>query len=373
MRIPGKVIKIMMISFLFMISCKGKDKIEIETNRVLAVRTTSIPRKDLRRKVEYVGTLKPVRETIIYARLDGSITEIPHQEGEKVKKGDVLVRIRAPKIAKQKKTLFYELEKAKLEKAHLCNYMKIDAGLIKKKVISKAKYDQSVLKCKAAKKGIKAIYSKLEEIQTIKDRKIERATEEGKVVKWLAQPGENIFPGKPVLKMASKKQEIVVNVNERDMFKGIKAGTSVLLHLPEEIAKEKRYKQIKAKVDRVSPLARYPGRLVETGISLPQKLKFYNKAGISIDVEFIIDQYPQIWVVPSQAIKIEDEKTSIFVNRKKRAHQIEVEVKLSTGGLSGVEGEINKHDQVIITGINRLQHQNKIYPVVVENEKEIQK
>jgi multidrug efflux pump subunit AcrA (membrane-fusion protein) len=290
-----------------------------------------------------------------------------------VKKGDVLVRIKAPKVAKQKKTLFYELEKAKLEKAHLCNYMKIDARLIKQKVISKAKYDQSVLQCKAAKKGIKAIYSKLEEIQTVKDRKIERATEVGKVVKWLAQPGENIFPGKSVLKMASKKQEIVVNVNERDMFKGIKAGTSVILHLPEKIGEKNRFKQVKAKVDRVFPLAKYPGRLVETGISLPQKLQFYDKAGISIDVEFIIDQYPQIWIVPSKAIKTEDEKTSIFVNRKNRAYKIEVELKLSSGGFSGIKGEIQKDDQVIITGINRLQHQDKIYPVVVEKEKEIQK
>jgi multidrug efflux pump subunit AcrA (membrane-fusion protein) len=80
MQTPDTIIKIVMISLLFMTSCKEKEKIEIETNRVLAVRTTSIPSRDLRRKVEYVGTLKPVRETIIYARIGGSIIEISQNE-----------------------------------------------------------------------------------------------------------------------------------------------------------------------------------------------------------------------------------------------------------------------------------------------------
>src|SRR4026207_2500975 len=59
----------------------------------VAIKTTGVTVKELRRDVESVGTLFPYEEVTISSEIDGRVVEVGADLGDSVKKGQALVRV----------------------------------------------------------------------------------------------------------------------------------------------------------------------------------------------------------------------------------------------------------------------------------------
>ena len=89
--IIGKVFGTSLL-FLVMTSC-GKQQPEAQAPPPVAVEIADIDRDRVRSSSEYVGNLEASQRVALAPRVDGRITEIAVQEGNSVKKGDLIVQL----------------------------------------------------------------------------------------------------------------------------------------------------------------------------------------------------------------------------------------------------------------------------------------
>jgi len=84
--------------------------------RPLAVRAAVAREGDLIVTIDYLGVVEPVREASISARLTAVVEEVPLDEGDPVRKGEVLVRLDGREIRNDIETVEAQIEQTKAER-----------------------------------------------------------------------------------------------------------------------------------------------------------------------------------------------------------------------------------------------------------------
>jgi HlyD family secretion protein len=80
---------------------------------ILAVQTEKVEKRDITQTVAATGKINPEFQVLITPEVTGEITSLPVKEGDKVKKGDLLIRIRADIYIAQRERAVANLQSAK--------------------------------------------------------------------------------------------------------------------------------------------------------------------------------------------------------------------------------------------------------------------
>ena len=79
--------------------------------------TTRSPRRKL--TIEGRGSLLPEKRQITYAPVAGIVVDVPVENGQLIKKGDLLARLYSPELEKEKKKLLAEMQAALTQSNYL--------------------------------------------------------------------------------------------------------------------------------------------------------------------------------------------------------------------------------------------------------------
>jgi HlyD family secretion protein len=79
---------------------------------ILAVQTEKVEKRDITQTVAATGKINPEFQVLITPEVTGEITSLPVKEGDKVKKGDLLIRIRADIYIAQRERAVANLQSA---------------------------------------------------------------------------------------------------------------------------------------------------------------------------------------------------------------------------------------------------------------------
>ncbi|NOZ00382.1 MAG: HlyD family efflux transporter periplasmic adaptor subunit [Deltaproteobacteria bacterium] len=242
--------------FSLSLSSCGSPSLPSKSPQPMAVRIAAVRIGHVKDSLRYVGTVHSRNEIKVLARVAGKVAQLPIKEGETADRGDVLARIAAPEMNARVSRLKAEVARARKESAFLCRQAEVDQRLLSSNAISKVKDDASRQKCASSRAALKAARAGLNELKVMAGNTVESAPFPGTVLQWLAEPGENLMPGRPILMFGDAPLEIRVQVYEKDVIAGIGKGTSVIL-LPDP------QHEVRAAVASVSPMAVGPGRMVE--------------------------------------------------------------------------------------------------------------
>jgi RND family efflux transporter MFP subunit len=354
------VLKFVAVFWLFiaMEGCFG-EKSELPAKPPLAVKIVACKRGDIKETIRYVGTVHSKNEINILARVSGKIADLPVQEGEEVKEGTYLALITAPEMSARVSRTRAELLKAKEESTFLCEQAALDRELLKKGSVSKILVDSSMQKCRSSRAAYKAAKAGLKEIRSIAGNVTESAPFTGKVLKWLTEPGENIMPGRPILKFGDNQLEVRVSVNEKDINAGIKNDTRALLTF-------KNGTVIRSAIYKISPMATGMGRMIEVRILLKKEVAALVKHGMSVDVSFIMDEKEDALVIPVNAVAEKGSSKGVYKIIKNKAVWKKVITSIQEGGLIAAEGDIKEGDWVVAGNLDVLKDGAEIYPVKAE-------
>ncbi len=341
--------------------CKRK-KIPVVKPGPLAVRVVRVKNGTVRRVLSYVGTIHSRREIRILARLGGKVADLPVPEGHFAKKGEILARIAAPETRARVARLRAEAARARVESRFACSVADTDRKLLKNKAISPIKADISMQKCESSRAALNAILAGLRETMVVQGRSQEKAPFDGMVLKWIAQPGENIMPGRPILSFGGSALEVRVMVQEKDVKQGIKPGEPVLI-MPGTA------RQSRTKVAYVAPMAVGPARLVEVRIPLtPQQAKGLSH-GMSVPTAFVVDEEQNAMLVPASAIRRENNKAIVFKVADDRARAVRVRTGLGQGNLVAVRSRaLRPGDRVIAGNLDVVRNNTRVYPVTIREQ-----
>jgi HlyD family secretion protein len=340
----------------------------------LKVATEKVEVRDITEIITANGKLKPQIEVKISPEVPGEIIELPVKEGNKVKKGDLLVVIKPDIYQSSLSRIEASLntQKARLAQAEAqliekeLNYQRAKQ-LLEKKTIPKSEFETveaswkvAISEVQAARYSVKSAESSVREAaENLTKTKIFSPID-GTVSKLNVEKGEKVvgtnqFAGTELMTVADlATMEVKVEVNENDIVKVQKNDTAII----EIDAYLKR--KFKGVVTEIASSANVTGTTVDQVTNFNVKILLLSKSyqdliekdsvkypflpGMSATVEIQTDTRKGIISVPIQAVTTRGDDGAI----KKAKDQVEKEGSSGTSANEVAPKEPEQHEVVFV-------------------------
>jgi membrane fusion protein (multidrug efflux system) len=319
---------------------------EVESETVVSVKVAPAALGDIRSVVHATGFVTPAAgaELVVVAPESARIAAIPPAAGDRVRRGDVLVRFEIPNAAAEVQRQSAEVVRAQ---ALLDNAKKAQTrarDLFERGVAAGREVDDATRAVAEAEATLTEARASLEAAQTVAARATVRATFDGIVAKRLHNPGDLVEPAASdsVLRVIDPRRlEVVASVALSDAPR-IVMGAAAALSVQGRAAE--------AGLTVVSrPVA------VDAGTAtIPVRLQFAEMpnlpAGVPVEVDIDAERHTGVVLVPAVAIVREGEQTAVFVASDGKARRRPVEIGLSDATHVEVLSGVKAGEMVIVDG-----------------------
>ncbi len=165
---------------------------------------------------EFIGTVYYPEVSDVPAEVSGTVKSIRFEEGEKVKKAQVLVTLDSDLLEKtfEAKNALYEQILSDLELAR--KDLDRSAKLYKKSIVAEKEYDIQKFQVQGLEKKAASLHADVQRLRIELDKTVIKAPFDGVIIKKHIARGEWLSPGKSVATVARNDAvDIVVEVPER--------------------------------------------------------------------------------------------------------------------------------------------------------------
>lgn len=303
------------------------------------VEITQIAPIDIIETVAATGKIQPEVEVALSSEVSGEIIELPVVEGQKVEKGDLLVKINPDLIqaAVSQSQAGLQNVRAQLaqaqasEKNAKLTYDR-NRALFEKGVISKAEWDKSVTDYDMAKANSQAAYYNVQSASANVKQSMDNlsrttiyAPMSGTVSKLSMEVGERVvgtaqMAGTEILRVANlQNMEVEVDVNENDIVK-VAVGDSTIVEVDAYLKRE--FKGIVTEIANSAESALTADQVTNFKVKVrivPESYKDLTKGksenfspfrpGMTATVDIISNKKKNIIGVPISAIVIKSDTT----------------------------------------------------------------
>jgi len=340
----------------------------------LKVSTEKVEIRDITEIITANGKLKPLKEVKISPEVPGEIIELPVKEGEKVKKGDLLVVIKPDIYQSSLSRIEASLntQKARLAQAEAqliereLNYQRAKQ-LLEKKTIPKSEFETveaawkvAISEVQAARYSVKSAESSVKEANENLTKTKIFSPIDGTVSKLNVEKGEKVvgtnqFAGTELMTVADlNTMEVKVEVNENDIVKVQKFDTA---NIEIDAYLKRKFKGI---VTEIASSANVTGTTVDQVTNFNVKIVLLAKSyqdliekdtlkypflpGMSATVEILTDTRKGIISVPIQAVTTRGDDGTI----KKASEQMEKVGATDTNAKEVAPKEPEQHEVVFL-------------------------
>ena len=342
-----------------------KQKVEkTELENVIPVSVAESRIMNIRLILSQIGNIHPGVEVDVYPKISGRIIEdILIEKGDFVKKGDMVAVLEDDTIQAQIEEANAALESAKaaLKQAEanhevLAKDRERLENLYKEKAVARQRLDHIEAQFKTSDEAkklagaqVKRAEAAMKQLRIIyRDHKI-YAPISGYVTDRYVDPGALSAPGKPIIHMSSEDVlKIVTTVTEKD-FPHIKKGMPVEIRVdafPEKV--------FTGGVSIINPAIDPDTRTGEIEIHIKNVDRML-RPGMFARIQFYLGQ-KQAVVIPREAlVKLPGTGNYyVFVVENEKAVQKNIDIGINEGNFVEVVSGLDKEEQIVITGINRL-------------------
>jgi HlyD family secretion protein len=344
----------------------------------LKVSTEKVEIRDITEIITANGKLKPLKEVKISPEVPGEIIELPVKEGDKVKKGDLLVVIKPDIYQSSLSRIEASLntQKARLAQAEAqliereLNYQRAKQ-LLETRTIPKSEFETvevawkvAISEVQAARYSVKSAESSVKEANENLTKTKIFSPIDGTVSKLNVEKGEKVvgtnqFAGTELMTVADLyTMEVKVEVNENDIVKVQKLDTA---NIEIDAYLKRKFKGI---VTEIASSANVTGTTVDQVTNFNVKIVLLAKSyqdliekdtlkypflpGMSATVEILTDTRKGIISVPIQAVTTRGDDGTI----KKAGEQMEKVGASDTNAKEVAPEEPEQHEVVFVVKNN---------------------
>lgn len=338
----------------------------------LPVKTASVKAGVLEVTFDYLGVLQPFTAVDMSPRVSGHIVSVDVREGDRVRKGQVLVTLDDRDL--QNKVLAQKESLAALQ-AGLAGIQSLfvtqesvfqrDEILHKNGAISTEAFERSRAQRDALQAQMREAERRIEA-----QRAIVKATEvdlsytrlnapiDGVVAKRLMEPGDLAVIGRPILRLEAEDAFKVAVQVPQDQVNAIKIGTRVRLSNTNGVG------HVDAVVYRIYP-AVTNGTLGTIEIDLKQR-PVGLPSGASIPVELITGAVEGL-IVPLDALLINTDSAFVYEIKNGRIHGVPVKILAKNARFACIKGELSAGAQVVVADEGKLMRLNEGMEVIASD------
>jgi RND family efflux transporter MFP subunit len=345
--------------------CRKAAVEETESAAAVPVKVEAAETGTIRGVLHATGVVNPAPdgELIVIAPEPARIVEIPKAEGERVARGDMLVRFEIPSLQAEVQRQAAEVQRAQAAlanaKANQARQRELfERGIAARKDVEDA--DRMVADAEAAVGQAEA--SRAAAI-TAAARTTVRAAFDGVVAKRFHNPGDLVeaAAGDPVLRVIDPRRLQVVASIPLSESPRVVVGASGWLKsggagLP----------------DLALKVVSRPAQVEQGTATIPVRLSFAGQpnlaAGTPVQVDIDAEQHTNVVIIPAAALVREGEETAVFVAMGDKAKRVPVQIGLSDGDRIEITSGVKAGDMVIVDGQAGLPDDAKIMIETGEDE-----
>src|SRR5437660_9603491 len=152
------------------------------------------------------GTLQPIRQAVVKARVTGDVREVTAREGETVRAGQLLVRIDTADLDSKLIDRVGALESAKAQLALAEKTRTMNTRLLNDKFISQNAFDNAESSFSVAQGSVKSMEAQVQLARNALKDAVATAPLSGIVAKRHVQPGEKVAVESPLVTVVDLKE-----------------------------------------------------------------------------------------------------------------------------------------------------------------------
>lgn len=325
-----------------------------------SVRYTEVIEHSVRSATKITGTIESRRNSMVASELAGVVMSLDAREGDLVRKGAPLIRLRSDNVELRLRAAEGELREAKARLELASQSRQRAEDLFRDQVVSRQQLDTAVSESEAWIGRVSRLEADVARLKNDLARTVVRAPFTGIVAEEMTGPGEWVAAGGNVVDLVDAVNlEVTLNVPER-YYAGLEVGSRVQISIP-SLGGMDIQGRTSAIVPRANPQAR----------TFPVKIGFENpnaKVGVGMLAEVVLPVGgPRTKVlVPKDAIVRQGPSTGVWVIG---TDQIIQWVEVQTGSSAGVWVEatgVKPGDRVVTRGNERLRAGQTVNPSPVE-------
>lgn len=324
----------------------GRDTLSANQKRAnnngeaIPVEASPVSRQTVRSYVTATSTLEAMSTAQLLAETTGRVTAIHREEGDRVKKGEVLIKLEETqqKLDFEKANIDLEIAEKDWQRAR---------ELEKRGILSTKEFDETRLRREAAKHAKARAQYELEKTRIM-------APFSGIVTERNVELGETVTPGKHVATVAEFDPLVVkFHVPESEIGR-VQAGQPVTLEIPSESVET-----LYAKIALVSPI-------IDQGtgtVKLTAYLKnpgFRIKPGTFVKARVVAAMHDSVLTIPKKALLSEDETYHVFVVASDTVTKVEVKPGITDNQVAEILSGLSRGDLVVTVGHGGLKSGDKV-------------
>jgi len=333
------------------LACGKPASEEVATTDKVPVATVAAHLGSIRATVLVTGVVKPApgAELQVTAPQSARIAALPKAEGDRVRRGDLLVRFEIPSLEADQASRGSDLSRAEARRVNARAALERVTGLFGRGIAARKEVEDAQREAAEAEAGVEEAKSARTAAGLLAGRVVVRAPFDGVVAARLHNPGDLVEAGNgdPILRIldpARLQVEASVPLNE---LAYVAQGN------PARISGPATYPPATASV-LTRPAAVDPATgaaTVRLAFAQPTPLP----AGTPVQVEILGPEHRQALLVPTPAVLQEGTESYVYtVDPAQKAHRHRVEVGLAASGQSEILAGLAPGDRVIVQGQHAL-------------------
>ena len=264
--------------------------------------------KPLSRWLPVSGTLQPMRQAVVKAKVAGDVREIKVREGETVQAGQMLARIDTTDLDSKLIDRTGALESAKAQLALADKTRTMNVRLLNDKFISQNAFDSAESSYSVAQGNVKSMEAQVQLARNALKDAVATAPLTGIVSKRHVQPGEKVAIEAPLVTVVDLKDlEVQALVPAIDV-------PELRIGMPVEFAVdgfgERRFT---GRVDRINPSTEPGTRALIVYVSLPNSSDAALKSGMFATGRIALAASTPAPTLPATAVRTEAGQSFVWV------------------------------------------------------------
>ena len=346
-RPPQALAVVLMTLLVSMAGCARQNVDEVESETVVRVKTAAASLGTIRGVVHATGIVTPApgADLVVVAPEAARIVEMPRAVGDRVRRGDLLVRFEIPTAAAEVQRQEAEVSRSQAAIDNARAALTRARELFERGVAARKEVEDATRGVADAEAALAQARASLGASRALASRAIVRATFDGVIARRLHNPGDLAEPSAsdPVLRVVDPNRiEVVASIPLAD-------GSRIQVGAPAHLAPAPS----NAAEARLTVTSR-PAAVEIGTATIPIRLAFAEPvdipAGTPVQVDIDAELHKGVVLVPAVAIVREGEDAAVLVAIDSKAKRRAVEIGLSDGTNVEILSGVNAGEVVIVDG-----------------------
>lgn len=262
--------------------------------------------------LDFTGTLVPVRQMLLNARVAGEVTEVPVREGEPVAAGAVLVRQDSRDLRARLAQAEAAVQSARVEyqnaEEQVAKYRKLNL----RNFFSRSELDKAATQAAVYRSQLKANEAQVAVARKELESALLRAPFSGIVAERLVEPGQLVMPNTPLLRIVDLRElELAIQLPATDIAR-VRKGQPVRFR-----AEAFGEQEFTGTIVRLNPMAKASNRKITVYALVPNP-DLRLRGGLFVHGRLDDPEAVSGLVVPATAVQFKDGRPGVMVVRHQR-------------------------------------------------------